>query len=138
MDDPGSCWCSSCDIAVSSKMAAYHVEHLYNLIAATLTSTGMSFSGHIMYNNSGAAIVHDSISLDTSVGHVLSTGGPMRLALRQAHIFSIHRVNRRLQPLLQSWLVSFYLDCPIGMNLQCPTQEEVEVGYRLPPALNTN
>ncbi|KAL3138964.1 hypothetical protein ABBQ32_005773 [Trebouxia sp. C0010 RCD-2024] len=41
--------------------------------------------------------------------HLLERGGP-----------------ERLQWMTQSWLVSIYLDCPIGMNLQCPSQEEVE------------
>lgn len=32
---------------------------------------------------------------------------------------------------LQSWLVSLYLDCPTGMSLSCPTQEDVKVSQTL-------
>jgi len=28
---------------------------------------------------------------------------------------------------MQSWLVSLFLDCPIGMDLHCPSQAEIEV-----------
>ena len=28
---------------------------------------------------------------------------------------------------MQSWLVSLFLDCPIGMDLHCPSQPEIEV-----------
>lgn len=30
---------------------------------------------------------------------------------------------------LQSWLVSLFLDCPIGMDLQCPSQADIQVSH---------
>ncbi|DBA72016.1 TPA: hypothetical protein ACH3X2_010755 [Trebouxia sp. C0005] len=34
--------------------------------------------------------------------------------------------RERLRWMTQSWLVSMFLDCPIGMDLHCPSKTEVE------------